>query len=69
MVTAIGIYRQLSGETALSWKNMTPVPKESRMTSNWSAVSQLSQFVLAALEGKLILDGFLNIGRQGLLPG
>src|SRR3979411_1852382 len=44
IVTAIGIYRQLSGEKALSWKNITPVPKESRVTSNWAAVSQLSQF-------------------------
>src|SRR5712671_4950891 len=37
-------YRQLSRETALSWKNMTPVPKESCVTSNWAALSQLTQF-------------------------
>ena len=42
IVTAIGIYRQLSRETALSWKNMTPVPKESCVTSNWAALAQLS---------------------------
>ncbi len=34
IATAIGIYRQLSPATAFSWKNTTPVPKESRVTSN-----------------------------------
>src|SRR6266436_1944375 len=70
IVTAIGIYRQLSRETALSWKNITPVPKESRVTSNWAALSQLSQFgSLPPSKSSSFSTGFSTlVGSKSLRP-